>query len=172
MTTAPLIQDCVLIIGDDTVGFEITGTALIVNNLTDAPTKIYVNAGGTAYVLDDRGNVYGGSGTVEPLASDRAVWDALGFADRHANDIDVAAGIHHTQAALDARYSSRKALVDPLPRLNFFEIGMIAAGVTRSGSTTDGHLAVWNGSNANSIKDGGSVPAGGGSDFLVVQVFS
>ena len=31
-------------------------------------------------------------------------------------------------------------------------------GVTRSGATTDGHLAVWNGSSADSIKDGGAVP--------------
>lgn len=48
----------------------------------------------------------------------------------------------------------------------------IGSGVTRSGATTDGHLAVWNGSSADSIKDGGVVPAGGGGDFLVVQVFS
>lgn len=33
-------------------------------------------------------------------------------------------------------------------------------GVTRSGSTTGDHLAVWNGSNADSIKDGGAVSAG------------
>ena len=30
--------------------------------------------------------------------------------------------------------------------------------VSRSGSTTDAHMAVWNGSNAGSIKDGGAVP--------------
>lgn len=47
-----------------------------------------------------------------------------------------------------------------------------ASGVSRSGSTTDGHLAVWNGSSADSIRDGGAVPAGGGGDFLVMQVFS
>lgn len=34
------------------------------------------------------------------------------------------------------------------------------SGVTRSGSTTDGHLAVWDGSNADSIKDGGAVSSG------------
>lgn len=33
-------------------------------------------------------------------------------------------------------------------------------GVARSGSTTDGHLAVWNGSDADSIKDGGVVSSG------------
>jgi hypothetical protein len=30
--------------------------------------------------------------------------------------------------------------------------------VTRSGATTEGHLAVWNGTDADSIKDGGEVP--------------
>ena len=43
------------------------------------------------------------------------------------------------------------------------------SGVTRSGSTTDEHLAVWDGNNADSIKDGGAVSMG---DFLVAQVFS
>lgn len=33
------------------------------------------------------------------------------------------------------------------------------SAIQRSGSTTDAHLAVWNGSNANSIKDGGTVPS-------------
>lgn len=31
------------------------------------------------------------------------------------------------------------------------------SGVTRSGATTDGNLAVWNGSSAESIKDGGAI---------------
>lgn len=33
-------------------------------------------------------------------------------------------------------------------------------GTLRSGSTADGHLAVWNGADAESIKDGGAVPTG------------
>lgn len=33
------------------------------------------------------------------------------------------------------------------------------AYTARSGSTTDGHLAVWNGANADSIKDGGAIPS-------------
>jgi hypothetical protein len=36
-----------------------------------------------------------------------------------------------------------------------------SGGVARSGATTDGHLAVWNGSSADSIKDGGAIGAGG-----------
>lgn len=32
-------------------------------------------------------------------------------------------------------------------------------GVSRSGATTDGHLAIWNGSSADSIKDGGAITA-------------
>lgn len=35
------------------------------------------------------------------------------------------------------------------------------AGITRSGSTTGDHLAVWNGSNADSLKDGGAVGTAG-----------
>jgi len=35
--------------------------------------------------------------------------------------------------------------------------------VTRSGSTTSGNLAVWDGSNTDTLEDGGPVPAGGGT---------
>ncbi len=38
-----------------------------------------------------------------------------------------------------------------------------SAGIARSGSTTDEHLAVWNGSDADSLKDGGVPSAGGGN---------
>lgn len=38
-----------------------------------------------------------------------------------------------------------------------------SAGITRSGSTTDLHVAIWNGSNADSLKDGG-IFAGAGPD--------
>ncbi len=41
-------------------------------------------------------------------------------------------------------------------------VGSGGSGVTRSGSTVGDHLAVWNGSNADSLKDGGVVPEGGG----------
>lgn len=46
------------------------------------------------------------------------------------------------------------------------------SSVTRSGSTTGDHLAVWDGSNADSIKDGGAVGAGGAATtdhFIVGQ---
>lgn len=93
----PLIQDCVLIIIGDTVAFEVTGNAIIANCLTDATTTIDVNAGGVAYVLGDEGNTTSGAGSVEPLASDRAAWDALNYAARHTNDADDSAtSIHHT----------------------------------------------------------------------------
>lgn len=96
MSVLPLIQDCVLI-ALDTVGFEVTGGAVLTGNLTDAATTILVNTGGIAYVLADEGNTYSGAGTVEPLASDRAAWDALGYAARHTNDADDSAtAIHHT----------------------------------------------------------------------------
>lgn len=37
-------------------------------------------------------------------------------------------------------------------------------GVARNGSTTDHHLAVWNGADADSIEDGGAIPGGIGTD--------
>lgn len=41
-----------------------------------------------------------------------------------------------------------------------------SAGITRSGSTTDNHIAAWNGSNADSLKDGGvAVTAGTWTDY-------
>jgi hypothetical protein len=43
-------------------------------------------------------------------------------------------------------------------------IGAAGGGVARNGNTTDHHLAVWNGNNADSIEDGGAVPAGTGVD--------
>lgn len=59
------------------------------------------------------------------------------------------------------------------PSAMIFPVAQVgSAGVTRSGATIDGNLAVWNGNNADSLKDGGAVPTGGGGDFLVVQIFS
>lgn len=110
MATLPLVQDCVLI-ALDTVGFEVTGEAVIANCLTDAATSILVNSGGIAYVLDDQGNTYSGAGTVEPLESDRSVWDALGYQARHTNDIN--SGIHWTKAQLDATYGGILLSDDP-----------------------------------------------------------
>lgn len=48
------------------------------------------------------------------------------------------------------------------PSAVIFPVAQVgSAGVARSGSTTDEHLAVWNGSDADSLKDGGVVsPAG------------
>lgn len=37
-----------------------------------------------------------------------------------------------------------------------------SAGITRTGSTTDLHLAIWDGSNADKIKDGGAIGGGDG----------
>lgn len=42
--------------------------------------------------------------------------------------------------------------------------GQSGGGIARSGSTTDHHLAVWNGSDADSLEDGGA-PAGGGDVY-------
>lgn len=56
------------------------------------------------------------------------------------------------------------------PSAMIFPVAQVgSAGVTRSGSTTDGHLAVWNGSNADSIKDGGAIGAVGDMTWAAVQ---
>lgn len=101
MTTLPLIQDCVLIaIG--TIGFDITGEVVLSGNLTDAATAINVNADSIAYVLGDEGVTYSGTGTVEPLASDRAAWDTAVYFDRHASDISDATFTYHNDPAAPA----------------------------------------------------------------------
>lgn len=49
------------------------------------------------------------------------------------------------------------------PSAMIFPVAQVgSAGVARSGSTTDNHLAVWNGSNADSIKDGGAAVSADG----------
>lgn len=44
------------------------------------------------------------------------------------------------------------------------KILITGGGVARNGSTTDHHLAVWNGSDADSIEDGGAIPGGIGNN--------
>lgn len=128
MPTIPLIQDCVLI-ALDTVAFEVTGNAAIANCLTDAPTTVYVNSG-TAYVLDNEGNTYGGSGTVEPFASDRAAFDALAYQTRHANDIDQTTGIHWTKTELDSLYGGGTGTGGTPDWFNVVSYGATGNGVT------------------------------------------
>lgn len=45
------------------------------------------------------------------------------------------------------------------------------SGVARNGATTNHHLAVWNGDSADSLEDGGAIPAGGNGDLIEIQVF-
>jgi hypothetical protein len=44
-----------------------------------------------------------------------------------------------------------------------------SGGISRSGSSADNHLVVWNGSNVDSVKDGGVIPTGGGGGGTVVR---
>lgn len=99
MTTLPLIQDCVLI-AVGTIGFDITGEVVLAGNLTDAATAINVNADSIAYVLGNEGVTYSGAGSVEPLASDRSVWNTGSYPDRHASDIDDATFTYHKDPAV------------------------------------------------------------------------
>jgi hypothetical protein len=47
-----------------------------------------------------------------------------------------------------------------------------AGNVLGPATSIDGHLAVWDGTDNKTLKDGGAPAAGGGADFLVVQIFS
>lgn len=93
--TLPLVRNCILI-STGTIGVVVNGKGVLIDNQFDASTNISVNAAAIAYVLNVEDVTYGGAGTVEPLSGDRSVWDALGYQARHANDIDEAAGVHHT----------------------------------------------------------------------------
>lgn len=106
-STLPVIRDCILI-SLGTIGVEVTSEAVLINNQIDAPTNIKVNAGSVAYVLSDEAVTYdvSGGGAINPLASDRAAWDALAYPTRHANDVDDEAGIHHSFGIMDTRYTT------------------------------------------------------------------
>ena len=101
MTTQPLIIDCVLVAtGTDAIGVDVTGSATLAHNLIAADTaEVRVRANSQADVI---GNEYvtvdvQGNGVLNPIAGDRAVFDALDYQARHTNDIDNATGIHHTR---------------------------------------------------------------------------
>lgn len=59
---------------------------------------------------------------------------------------------------------------------NGLEFATLAGGgdVLGPATSTDGHLAVWDGTDNKTLKDGGAVPAGGSgeTDVLMAQVFS
>ena len=57
-----------------------------------------------------------------PLQGDRAVWDALAYPTRHANDIDVSAGLHHTIGT---------------------GAGQVSSGAHNHGTGTEDVLAAW-----------------------------
>lgn len=53
------------------------------------------------------------------------------------------------------------------PSAFIFPVAQVGtSGITRSGATTDNHLAVWNGSNADSLKDGGAAPAPADATYI------
>jgi hypothetical protein len=75
--------------------------------------------------------------------------------------------------------SSYTGLGGKFLRVKSTEDGIETASIAGGGDvlgpalSTDGHMAVWEGTNTKTLKDGGAVPSGGGgADILAVQVFS
>lgn len=93
--------------GTGAIGIYCSGDTTIahVDSIT-ATTSISVVSGATALVIGNQFDptATAGAGTVEYQYGDRAVWDALNYQAKHANDIDNAAGIHWTKAELDSIY--------------------------------------------------------------------
>ncbi len=100
--------------GTGATDVAISGQAIIFDSEFDV---VQVDSGGIAYVRDVAYTTQNGTGTIEPVQSDRAVFDALHYQLRHANDIDDAAGVHHTQSALDALYQPLAAILTALAAL-------------------------------------------------------
>lgn len=71
-------------------------------------------------------------------------------------------------AGLGGKYVKVKADASGL------ETGTPAGGgdVLGPATSTDGHLAVWDGTDSKTLKDGGAPGAGGGASVLEIQVFS
>ncbi len=101
----PVVIDCALFAsGTDAIGLRAMTDTDALYTSSDATTDLFA-IGGVA--INTQGCDYAtATGTINPNTGDRAVVDALAYPARHANDIDGAAGIHHTLAMLDARYAS------------------------------------------------------------------
>lgn len=81
-------------------------TDLIGNVLSGATSDLAVISGATVNVYGNQYATTSISGTLNALAGDRAVFNALAYQARHADDIDNVAGIHWTKTELDSLYGS------------------------------------------------------------------
>jgi hypothetical protein len=116
--------------GTGAADVSVEGGAIILDADLDT---ISIAASGIAYVRDVAYTTESGAGEIEPMQADRGAWDALAYQARHANDIDNAAGIHHTLTGLDAIYL-RKALVSG--HIFVGNASNVAADVAMSGDVT------------------------------------
>jgi hypothetical protein len=93
--------------GTNGIGIRISADAIIHNTTargTVSDLTLQAAAALLADNIDYTTSTLGAGATIEPLAGDRSVYDALDYQARHANDINDASGIHHTITALDVIY--------------------------------------------------------------------
>lgn len=111
------------------IGIKVEAEALIINSRARGDASDLTLAANATVHLDDldyRTSSLGSGAVVEPLAGDRSVYDALAYQARHTNDVDDAAGIHHTQAALNQIYLKRQDLLNPPARLDMMQAALSA----------------------------------------------
>lgn len=96
-----------------------------------------------------------------------AVWKEMGGTGSGASAFTDLTDTFANYTGKGGQFLRVKATEDML------ETAAIAGGgdVLGPATSTNGNLAVWDGTNSKTLKDGGAVPAGGGS-VLEVQVFS
>lgn len=88
------IEDCDVNTGGLAVGMRVSNVALARDNWLGSLT---IDAAAELRAKDNSYSTLVNNGTLQPLAGDRAVFDALGYAARHTNDADDSVtAIHHT----------------------------------------------------------------------------
>lgn len=91
---AAVIENCDIDTGGLSVGLRVADVAIARDNRLESVT---VDASAELRAKDNSYTTLVNNGTLQPLAGDRAVFDAIGYAARHTNDADDSAtAIHHT----------------------------------------------------------------------------
>lgn len=91
---AAVIENCDIDTGGAAVGMRVADVAIARDNRFGSVT---VDASAELRAKDNSYTTLVNNGTLQPLAGDRSVFDAIGYAARHTNDADDSVtAIHHT----------------------------------------------------------------------------